>query len=120
MNALKNVLCPSILAPMSNSVYKEIKNNYRISGHETFPCRYTWLPKAVRGMRENPKLFSDEAAAMVILGVGKNMVRSIRFWSQVAGVTTAGGEGGGHLLTEFGTTLLSEGALDPFLEAIRP
>lgn len=24
--------------------------NYRISGHETFPCHYTWLPKAVRGM----------------------------------------------------------------------
>ena len=21
---------------------------YRISGHESFPCRYTWLPKAVR------------------------------------------------------------------------
>jgi hypothetical protein len=58
---------------------------YRISGHESFPCRYTWLPKAVRGLRENPKLFSDDADAMVNLGVGKNMVRSIRFWSQVAG-----------------------------------
>ncbi len=96
-----------------------MEKTYRISGHETFPCRYTWLPKAVRGLSENPRLFSDEAAAMVDLGVGKNMVRSIRFWSQVTGVTTAGAKGGGHLLTEFGTTLLSEGALDPFLEDIR-
>jgi Protein of unknown function (DUF4007) len=96
-----------------------MEKTYRISGHETFPCRYTWLPKAVRGLSENPRLFSDEAAAMVDLGVGKNMVRSIRFWSQVARVTTAGAKGGGHLLTEFGTTLLSERGLDPFLEDIR-
>lgn len=92
---------------------------YRISGHETFPCRYTWLPKVVRGLSENPRLFSDEAAAMVDLGVGKNMVRSIRFWSQVTGVTTARTKGKGHLLTEFGSTLLSKCGLDPFLEDIR-
>ena len=38
---------------------------YRISGHESFPCRYTWLPKVVRGLGDNPKLFSDEDQAMV-------------------------------------------------------
>lgn len=96
-----------------------MEKSYRISGHETFPCRYTWLPKAVRGLCENQRLFSDEARAMVELGVGKNMVRSIRFWSQVAGVATAGKKGGGHLLTRFGTTLLGEHGLDPFLEDIR-
>jgi hypothetical protein len=26
---------------------------YRISGHESFPCHYTWLPKAVRGVGGN-------------------------------------------------------------------
>jgi hypothetical protein len=90
-----------------------MEKTYRISGHETFPCRYTWLPKAVRGLRENSRLFSDEARAMVDLGVGKNMVRSIRFWSQVAGMATAGVKGGGHLLTNFGTALLGERGLDP-------
>lgn len=25
---------------------------YRFSGHETFPCRYTWLPKAVVALQE--------------------------------------------------------------------
>jgi hypothetical protein len=92
---------------------------YRISGHESFPCRYTWLPKAVRGLSANPRLFSDEDQAMVDLGVGKNMVRSIRFWSQVAGIVTATGKGGGHLPTKVGAALLGERGLDPFLEDIR-
>jgi len=35
-----------------------MEKNYRISGHETFPCRYTWLSKAVRGLSKNPQLFS--------------------------------------------------------------
>lgn len=96
-----------------------MEKSYRISGHETFPCRYTWLPKAVRGLSENARLFSDEAVAMVDLGVGKNMVRSIRFWSQVAGVTTGGAKGVGHQVTQFGTDILGEHGFDPFLEDIR-
>lgn len=92
---------------------------YRVSGHESFPCRYTWLPKAVRGLRENPKLFSDDADAMVNLGVGKNMVRSIRFWSQVAGMMTVAAKGGGYAATDLGRWVLGEDGLDPFLEDIR-
>lgn len=95
------------------------EKNYRISGHESFPCRYTWLPKAVRGLDANPKLFSDEDTAMVDLGVGKNMMRAIRFWSQVSGMATAGAKGGGHGLTDVGRSLLGERGLDPFLEDIR-
>jgi len=49
--------------------------NYRYSEHETFPCRYTWLPKAVRSLTANSQLFFDEDAAMVALGVGKNLVQ---------------------------------------------
>jgi hypothetical protein len=94
-----------------------MEKNYRISGHESFPCRYTWLPKAVRGLAEGPNLFSDEERAMVDLGVGKNMVRAIRFWSQAAGVATS--KDGGHSLTKFGIALLGERGLDPFLEDIR-
>ena len=92
---------------------------FRISGHETFPCRYAWLPKVVRGLRENPKLFSDEADAMVTLGVGKNMVRSIRFWSQATGMATVLPKGAGHANTKAGGLLLGERGLDPFLEDIR-
>lgn len=81
-----------------------VDKNYRISGHETFPCRYTWLPKAVRGMKE---LFSDDEDAMVALGVGKNMVRSIRFWSQVAGIVRTT-KGAGYSLTEPGEIVFGE------------
>jgi hypothetical protein len=95
------------------------EKDYRIAGHESFPCRYTWLPKAVRGLHNNPRLFSKEEDAMVALGVGKNMVRSIRFWSQAASMIEAGAKGGGHSCTELGNALLSEHGRDPFLEDIR-
>jgi len=89
---------------------------YRISGHETFPCRYTWLPKAVRGLDADSKLFADEERAMVDLGVGKNMVRSIRFWSLATGMATVESRGAGPSLTELAVTLLGKRGLDPFLE----
>jgi hypothetical protein len=96
-----------------------IEKHYRISGHETFPCRYTWLPKAVRGLSKNPQLFSDEDQAMVDLGVGRNMVRAIRFWAQASGVVESSVKGKKHLLSPFGETLLGEDGLDPFLEDVR-
>ena len=91
---------------------------YRVSGHESFACRYSWLPKAVRGLSD-PLLFSDEDAAMVVLGVGKNMVRSIRFWTQAAGMSTAARKGGGNSLTDFGRRILGTDGHDPFMEDIR-
>jgi hypothetical protein len=92
---------------------------YRISGHESFPCRYTWLPKAVRGLEGNPRLFSDEDQAMVDLGLGKNMVRSARFWAQAAGMVAPVSRSAGHKPTDLGLALLSQGGRDPFLEDIR-
>lgn len=89
---------------------------YRISGHESFPCRYTWLPKAVRGLDADPKLFADEERAMVDLGVGKNMVRSIRFWSLATGMAVVASKGGAPVLTDFAKSLLGKRGLDPYLE----
>ncbi len=92
---------------------------YRISGHESFPCRYAWLPKAVRGLARNPRLFADDDSAMVDLGVGKNMARSIRFWMLASKMARTGPKGEGHLLTEVGKQLLGKDGLDPFMEDIR-
>ena len=89
--------------------------NYRFSGHETFPCRYAWLPKAYRALHADPKAFSDEDQAMVILGVGKNMVRAIRFWVQAMGVA-APRKDGGYEITQFGEMVFSKDGLDPYLE----
>jgi hypothetical protein len=92
--------------------------NFRFSGHETFPCRYTWLPKAYTALESDPKALANDENAMITLGVGKNMVRAIRFWIQVAGVAAPGKEGSFNL-TDFGRAILSKKGFDPFLEDIR-
>ncbi|MAQ94902.1 MAG: hypothetical protein CMM84_15400 [Rhodothermaceae bacterium] len=53
----------------------------RYSGHEWFPCRYAWLPKAVRALADDPGALRDTEGAVERLGIGKNMVRKDRFKS---------------------------------------
>jgi hypothetical protein len=90
--------------------------NYRFSGHETFPCRYAWLPKAYRGIKEDRMLFSDEENAMASLGVGKNMVRAMRFWVHATGIAESAKSGGAEI-TAFGNALLDpKSGADAFLE----
>ncbi|MBK8432858.1 MAG: DUF4007 family protein [Chloroflexi bacterium] len=48
-------------------------------GHETFPFRYGWLKRGMDATTKTPNIFSQDHA-LVELGVGKNMVRSIRHW----------------------------------------
>lgn len=50
------------------------------SGHESFACRYGWLPKLYEAVEQDEELFADDERAILALGLGKNMVRSIRFW----------------------------------------
>ncbi len=92
---------------------------FRYSGHETFQCRYAWLPKAYAATRENPTIFADENEAMVRLGIGKNMVRSLRFWAQVAGVIESSSEKAGYNVTSFGESIFGQEGLDPYLEDIK-
>jgi uncharacterized protein DUF4007 len=89
----------------------------RYSGHESFACRYAWLPKAYQALRDHPTILADEERAMVELGVGKNMVRSIRFWVEVMNV--AAPQGRGLDPTPFGHAVLDVDGLDPFLEDVR-
>ena len=51
--------------------------------HETFHPRYGWFRKAYSFVATNPHVFSREDAPVQI-GVGKNMVRAIRFWGLAA------------------------------------
>lgn len=55
--------------------------HYSFSGHQTFPFRYAWLPKGVAAVREDPAVFGSPHA-LVRLGVGRNMVASIRHWGE--------------------------------------
>lgn len=58
---------------------------YSFSGHESFFCRPLWLKKAFDAMCESVDFTSPNAVAY--LGVGKNMVSSIRFWSRAIGLS---------------------------------
>lgn len=91
---------------------------YRFSGHETFPFRYTWLPKALIGISHDPRVFADEDDAMVEFGVGKNMVRAMRFWVEVTGLAESTGPKE-MCATPLGELLFGEDGLDPFLEDIQ-
>lgn len=88
----------------------------RFTGHETFVCRFAWLPKVIRELGTDPLLFKNEDIAMVKLGVGKNMVRSAKFWAECAGVIEE--INGGWAPTDFGQLVLGHDGYDEFLQRI--
>lgn len=58
---------------------------YTFSGHESFPCKSLWLKKGYDFVVKGNDFNSPEA--VIGLGVGKNMVASIRFWLRAFGIT---------------------------------
>jgi len=88
--------------------------------HETFHPRFGWLKKGYDAAVKNSNIFLEEDAA-VTLGVGKNMVRSIRYWSSVFGILEEiprkGSSGKKSLSTTFGNKLLADDGWDPYLES---
>ena len=81
--------------------------------HETFPMRYAWLPKGFSALEEAADAFESDDAT-IKLGVGKNMVSSIRFWLRVAGMVEQAGKR--VVATELGRRLLGSNGWDPYLE----
>lgn len=59
-------------------------NKITFSGHESFPCKTLWLKKGYDFVVQGKDFNSPEA--VIDLGVGKNMVASIRYWLRVIGV----------------------------------
>lgn len=86
----------------------------RFSGHETFACRFAWLPKAVKLIGREPAALSDDERSMLELGLGKNMVRALRFWLEAFGVAAA--KSGRWGLLPFGQAVFGKGGLDPYIE----
>lgn len=83
---------------------------YTFSGHDSFHCRQLWLKKGFDFVIKG-KNFNDDDA-VVQLGVGKNMVSSIRFWLKAFNVIN-----NKDIPTEFGKRLFDdENGYDPFLE----
>lgn len=83
----------------------------QFSGHESFACKQFWLKKGFDFALEK-KSFNDESA-VVHLGVGKNMVNSIRYWCRAFNILNDKDEP-----TKFGNAVFSNEGYDPYLEDI--
>jgi hypothetical protein len=77
--------------------------------HETFHPRFGWLKKGFDHAIADPSIFLREDAP-VRLGVGKNMVRSIRYWESAFKLLKD------DQPTEFGQQLLGDEGWDTYLE----
>jgi hypothetical protein len=86
--------------------------------HETFHPRFGWLKKGFDKTIENPDVFLSEAAP-TIFGVGKNMVKAIKYWClafKILEEIKEEGQGRRLVPTVFGRNLLDNGGWDPYLE----
>lgn len=70
--------------------------------HQTFYLRQQWLTKGITEVKKNPRFFYEEDH-FEILGVGKNMAKSIRYWLNATQLTEEKRSGKTEiLLTELG------------------
>lgn len=82
--------------------------------HESFPLRYPWLTRGFSEFQKDSKVF-DANDATTRLGVGKNMVRSIRFWLIASQMLQPSGRHSFEA-SELGLAIFSEDGWDPYLE----
>ena len=82
---------------------------YVFSGHESFPCKSLWLKRGYDFVFGGNDF--NSADAVVKLGVGKNMVASIRYWMKAFGLTESD-----RLNDLAGFIFSSEYGKDPFVE----
>jgi hypothetical protein len=83
---------------------------YIFSGHETFHCKSFWLKKGYDYIVQGNS-FSDENA-VIELGVGKNMVSSIKYWMKSFGLLNENAE-----VTSFAYNIFDDNnGLDKYLE----
>jgi len=82
--------------------------------HETFHIREGWLTKGLLSIQEEPRIFLDSHAPQE-LGLGKNMVRALRFWMQATGLAIETFDAGlkVQVATDLGELIRDH---DPYLE----
>lgn len=72
------------------------KIKIRLQGHEKFPLREGWLNKGLTEVANNPTVFVGKEGAD-ILGLGNNMVKSLRYWLKAFGLIVENGAQGANL-----------------------
>ncbi|MGL4473267.1 MAG: DUF4007 family protein [Shewanella sp.] len=86
------------------------KCTLKFSGHQTFPLRYGWIYKIIQEVVSNHSISSQEGIEpqMTRMGVGKNMVLSIRHWIRALGlVKCTNKKNQTYELTELATLLFT-------------
>lgn len=89
----------------------------KFKGHETFSIRKGWLNKGLKAVKSTEGLiFVDkDTNPMDALGIGANMVKSLRYWLQATGLTSEKRGVRGQRFTELGELVLEK---DPYLEEL--
>lgn len=89
----------------------------KFRGHETFFIRKGWLSKGLKNVKNDPAVFMGNSGnPMDVLGVGANMVKSMRYWLQAVGLTSEPSTGKKEQkLTDFGKLVYEN---DPYIEEI--
>lgn len=89
------------------------KVKFKLQGHEKFPLRDGWINKGLISVNDNGKVFIDkEVPATDTLGIGNNMVKSLRYWMKAYGLMTDKGVSGSSL-TDIGEMIFAK---DRYLE----
>ena len=88
---------------------------FRFSGHQTFPLRIAWLPKAIQEIACGRDPLTNIDEGIVSLGLGKNMVEALRCWIEAFQIASK--ENSGWTLSPVGELVFAHrNGLDPFLE----
>lgn len=86
----------------------------KFKGHETFSIRKGWLNKGMKQIVADPAAFvSKDKNPMDVFGIGANMVKSLRYWLPVVGLTQSPKGRGIQHLTDLGEIIYS---CDPYIE----
>lgn len=85
--------------------------NVKFSGHDTFHCKQQWLLKGFKhSNNQGFTNFNDISVSIADLGVGKNMVQSVKYWLEAFDIVHRDGN------TKFGEFIFGKNGVDPYLE----
>ena len=85
----------------------------KLKGHESFSIREGWLTKGIYEVKNDEKLFSKKNLTD-ILGMGTNMVKSLKYWLQTSKIIEESKKNE-YKLSELGELIYK---YDPYLEDI--
>ncbi|NCC87246.1 MAG: DUF4007 family protein [Clostridia bacterium] len=87
----------------------------KFRGHETFFIRKGWINKGIKNVVKDPAVFMGNSGnPMDVLGIGSNMVKSLRYWLQAFALTQEPASGKREQnLTPLGSVIYK---YDPYIE----